>query len=240
MAGLVSLNPTADCKLCLSDSFCSSRTKGKAPIYVGHKDVAPVQRQCSASLLCCNQWYFSKTSHHPENVPFEIMFSECLARISLAYLFCAILLIDRINRVHCKAIIHLLCNETTLHLRVSSHCVWVRGRAAWHRCWCDGLALHSHVHPYSFQGLTNLTDDLAQVSLLFRNTWALRVMYPDAPWRLNLERFRYGQVGCPCVLHKVWWGVSCCQQSHIFVYLQEQSGLLNIILKAWGSRVKIS
>lgn len=85
---------------------------------------------------------------------------------SLAYLFCAILFIYRINRMHCKAIIRLLCNETTLHLRVSCHWAWVRCTwAAWLRCWCDGLALHSHVHPYSFQGLPNLRDHLAQVGL---------------------------------------------------------------------------
>lgn len=91
------------------------------------------------------------------------MLTACLAQISLAYLLSAILLIYRIKKMDCKAIIHLLCNEITLHFRVSSHCAWVRCRAAWHRCWCDGLALHSHVHPYSFQGLPNLRDHLAQV-----------------------------------------------------------------------------
>lgn len=100
--------------VCLLDSFCSSRPERRAPTYVGHKGAAPLQRKCSASLLSCNQWYVSKNSHHPENSPSELLLTACLAQISLTYLFCAILLIYRINRMHCKAITHLLCNETVL------------------------------------------------------------------------------------------------------------------------------
>lgn len=97
-------------------------------------------------------------------------------------------------------------------------------------------SVQSHAHPYSFQGLLNSRDHRAQVGLLFRNTWVLRVMYLNAPQRLNLKSLRraYGPAGRPYVLHKVWWGESCPQQFHILFYLQEKSGLLNIILKAWG------
>lgn len=59
----------------------------------------------------------------PWKCPFELMLTACLAQISLAYLLSAILLIYRIKKMDCKAIIHLLCNEITLHFSLLSLCL---------------------------------------------------------------------------------------------------------------------
>lgn len=103
----------------------------------------PHSKETIQCLSSCNQWCFPINSHQPENAPFELLLSICLAQISLTYRSCAVLLIYRINRMYYRAIIHLLCSE--LSAPVSSHSAWVRCRTAWHRCWGDGFALQGAV-----------------------------------------------------------------------------------------------
>lgn len=165
---ILPLNPTADCKLCVFKTHSvAAELKGRFPFRLATK-MLPHSRDNAVHLFFLTaSGTFPKTATTLENAPFELLLTVCLAQISL--LFClfisAILFIYRINRMHCKAIIHLLCSETTLHHRVSSHCAWVRCRAAGHRCWCDGFSLHSHVHSYSFQDLPNPKHHLTQKHL---------------------------------------------------------------------------
>lgn len=72
-------------------------------------------RKAFSASLPGNKWYFSKSSHHPQNAPFELQLSVCLAQIILTYRSCAILSIYRISRMHHKAVTHLLRSETSLY-----------------------------------------------------------------------------------------------------------------------------
>ena len=188
----------------------------KVPIYVtaGHKNAVPLQRHNSVHPFLATNGTFPS-----QNAPFELLLSVCL--------------IYRINGVHYKAVIHLLCRETALYTTESFLTVlrWDAeqfGTGAGVMDWLSTELCTSLLFPGSpkpkrlpWSGGPSVQQHMSSESHVSAHP-------------TEADPVVCGHAGCPHALHKVWWGKSCLKWFLTLFHLQEQSGLFNIILKAWG------